>query len=76
MNRATVATAARAEYEYKKYKTVIRACLNSAAEDFFKVGYFLRQIKERELYTEDGYKDIWEKAILSTILKERRADKR
>lgn len=46
--------------EYKELKSGITEHLNSAAEDFFMVGYFLRQISENALFTEDGYKSIWE----------------
>ena len=46
--------------EYQELKTGIKDHLNSAAEDFFMVGYFLRQISENALFTEDGYKNIWD----------------
>lgn len=46
--------------EYQDLKSGIRNHLNNAAEDFFMVGYFLRQISENALFTEDGYKSIWE----------------
>ena len=46
--------------EYQELKTGIKDHLNSAAEDFFMVGYFLRQISEKALFVEDGYESIWE----------------
>ena len=46
--------------EYKELKSGITTHLNNAAEDFFMVGYFLRQISENALFVEDGYKSIWE----------------
>lgn len=46
--------------EYKELKSGIKDHLNSAAEDFFMVGYFLRQISDKALFLEDGYKSIWE----------------
>lgn len=46
--------------EYQELKSGIKNHLNSAAEDFFMVGYFLRQISESALFTEDGYKNIWD----------------
>ena len=46
--------------EYKELKSGISTHLNNAAEDFFMVGYFLRQISENALFVEDGYKSIWE----------------
>lgn len=46
--------------EYQDLKSGIRNHLNSAAGDFFMIGYFLRQISESALFMEDGYKSIWE----------------
>lgn len=46
--------------KYSDLKTGIRDHLNNAAEDFFMVGYYLRQISEGTLFIEDGYKSIWE----------------
>ena len=46
--------------KYQDLKAGIRSHLEDAAEDFFMVGYFLRQISENALFTEDGYKSIWE----------------
>lgn len=46
--------------EYQAFKDGIRSHLNSAAEDFFFVGYCLRRIHEDELYLQDGYKNIWD----------------
>lgn len=36
--------------EYKELKSGITTHLNNAAEDFFMVGYFLRQISENALF--------------------------
>ena len=46
--------------EYQDLKAGITIYLNSAAEDFFMVGYFLRQVSENALFMEDGYKSIWD----------------
>ena len=46
--------------KYTDLKTGIRDHLNNAAEDFFMVGYYLRQISDNTLFIEDGYKSIWE----------------
>lgn len=46
--------------EYQELKSGIATHLNNAAEDFFMVGYCLRQISENALFAEDGYKSIWE----------------
>ena len=48
------------QMDYQDLKTAIRGHLNSAAEDFFLVGYLLRQVSENALFTEDGYTSIWE----------------
>ncbi len=49
-----------ADPSYEFLKADIGACLNSAANDFFRIGYCLRQVKERELYLADGHRSIWE----------------
>lgn len=46
--------------EYRDLKKGIRSCLDSAAEDFFMVGYLLRKVSEGALFAEDGYKNIWD----------------
>jgi len=46
--------------KYNELKAGIYDHLNKAAEDFFIIGYFLRQINDGELYLEDGYNTIWE----------------
>lgn len=45
---------------YQTYKNAIKRCLNSAAADFFYIGYCLREISEGALFLEDGYQSIWE----------------
>lgn len=46
--------------QYQELKKGISAHLDSAAEDFFMIGYYLRQISENALFLEDGYKTIWD----------------
>lgn len=46
--------------EYQDLKSNIKCYLSSAAEDFFMVGYMLRQISENALFIADGYKNIWD----------------
>lgn len=46
--------------QYQEYKDGIASRLNSVAEDFFTVGYYLRKISDSALFLEDGYKSIWE----------------
>lgn len=45
---------------YQDIKNKIRGQLNSVAESFVFIGYQLKQVRDRELYHEDGYKDIYE----------------
>ncbi len=45
---------------YQDLKNGIRDHLDSAADDFFMVGHFLRKISEDALFLEDGYKNIWD----------------
>lgn len=46
--------------KYQELKEGIERRLNAAAEDFFTIGYYLRQISEGALFLEDGYKNIWD----------------
>lgn len=41
-------------------KTFIRTNLGSAARSFIAVGYYLKHIRDDELFREDGYDNIWE----------------
>lgn len=45
---------------YQELKDSISSRLNHTAEDFFVIGYSLRQISEEALFLGDGYKSIWE----------------
>jgi hypothetical protein len=45
---------------YQAIKNVIKGKLNSVAESFVSIGFRLKQVRDRELYKEDGYKDIYE----------------
>lgn len=45
---------------YQDLKEGIESRLNAAAEDFFTIGYYLRQISDEALFIQDGYKSIWE----------------
>ena len=46
--------------KYQELKEGIERKLRSAAEDFFTVGYYLRQINDGALFLEDGYESIWD----------------
>lgn len=41
-------------------KQYIRANINSASRSFVAIGYYLKYIRDRELFSEDGYNTIWE----------------
>lgn len=41
-------------------KIFIRQNIVTAARSFIAVGYYLKQVRDRELYREEGYKNIWE----------------
>lgn len=46
--------------QLKDVKTFIRANINSASRSFVAIGYYLKYIRDHELFTEDGYQNIWE----------------
>lgn len=41
-------------------KSAIKQSCNDTTASFVKIGYFLKQVRDRELYIEDGYQDIWQ----------------
>lgn len=41
-------------------KSIIKDNVNSASQSFVTIGYYLKNVRTRELYRQDGYKDIWE----------------
>ncbi|MDF2908399.1 MAG: DNA-directed polymerase subunit alpha, partial [Herbinix sp.] len=41
-------------------KEFIRANINSASRSFVAIGYYLKYIRNNEMFTEDGYQSIWE----------------
>lgn len=41
-------------------KNLIKENLTNASQSFVAIGYYLKQVRNRELYKEDGCKDIWE----------------
>lgn len=45
---------------YQEIKNNIRGQLNIIEESFVFIGYQLKQVRDRELFFEDGYKDIYE----------------
>lgn len=41
-------------------KAIIRANITTAARSFIAIGYYLKHIRDRRLFAEDGYATIWE----------------
>lgn len=41
-------------------KNIIKDNINTASRSFVAIGYYLKNVRDRELYLEDGYKSIWE----------------
>ena len=44
----------------KDAKKFIRANLTNAARSFIAIGYYLKHIRDQELYREDGHESVWE----------------
>lgn len=45
---------------YQECKSIIKERLTSMSRDFISVGYYLKYIRDKKLYKEDGYASIWE----------------
>lgn len=45
---------------YQECKSIIKERLTSMSRDFISVGYYLKYIRDKELYKEDGYASVWE----------------
>ncbi|MDF2906814.1 MAG: hypothetical protein K0R34_2135 [Herbinix sp.] len=41
-------------------KEFIRANINSASRSFVAIGYYLKYIRDNQMFTKDGYQNIWE----------------
>lgn len=41
-------------------KTFIRANITTAARSFIAIGFYLKCVRDRELFLEDGYQSVWE----------------
>ena len=48
---------------YEDSKAFIRANLQGAARSFIAIGYYLKHIRDEELYREDGHETIWDFAM-------------
>lgn len=49
--------------DYDQAKNFIATSIKDIARSFVKIGYYLKYIREKELYKEDGYQDVWEFAF-------------
>ena len=45
---------------YDSAKNIIRRDLESMSRKFITIGYYLKLIRDNEMYRQDGFKDIWE----------------
>lgn len=45
---------------YDSAKNIIRRDLESMSRKFITIGYYLKMIRDKEMYRQDGFKDIWE----------------
>ena len=45
---------------YRECKSIIKERLTSMSRDFISVGYYLKYIRDKKLYKEDGYASVWE----------------
>ena len=45
---------------YDSAKSIIRRDLESMSRKFITIGYYLKLIRDNEMYHQDGFKDIWE----------------
>lgn len=48
------------EITYDMAKEIISRDLETMSQKFISIGYHLKIIRDKHLYTQDGYKDIWE----------------
>lgn len=48
------------EVPYEDAKAYIKSNIKTMARSFIAVGYYLKQIRDRELYREDGHTSIWD----------------
>jgi hypothetical protein len=45
---------------YRDVKIFIRDNINSASRSFVAIGYYLKYVRDNQLFAEDGYQDIWD----------------
>lgn len=59
--------------DYEDIKQAVRRSMTKAVVSFVEIGFFLKKIKNEQLYLKDGYKDIWEAAESEFGLKRKQA---
>lgn len=47
---------------YKDTKVIIKSNINSVVGNFVAIGYYLKHIRDKEMFKEDGYQNIWDLA--------------
>lgn len=45
---------------YGEAKDIIRKDLESMSKKFITIGYYLKYIRDKKLYIQDGFESIWE----------------
>lgn len=48
---------------YSECKDIIKANLSNISQSFIAIGFYLKRVRDKELFKTDGYKDIWEFAL-------------
>lgn len=48
---------------YADIKNIIRDRVTAMAREYIGIGFFLRKVRDNEMYLEDGYKDIHDFAM-------------
>lgn len=48
------------DVQYKDAKNFIKENINAASRSFVAIGYYLKYIRDKKLYEQDGYQNIWE----------------
>lgn len=59
--------------DYEDIKQAVRRSMTKAVVSFVEIGFYLKKIKNEQLYLKDGYKDIWEAAESEFGLKRKQA---
>lgn len=48
------------QQEYEGFKQELEQRLHETSENFIVIGYILKQVKDKQLYRNEAYKDIYE----------------